>query len=177
MEILDETMNVLLTIPADTVHIICDAKVVQDDQVCKASARYTVRDIHNAFRDFYACQEGYYLDHLEMGSDEAAEYPVILQVPEETYSLDINCLSVGLEDLSEKTGGLVDSGFVWHDNIRHLKRADVEKSRNDFLKYIPYGDHYNDVYRLADGGLEEPGKMRTLTEADFGESPKEGDGT
>ena len=167
MEIVIDTMNVLLTVPVDTVGIVCEAAYVDDEGERKCAASFLPADVHRAFQDFYVMQEDYYPEHMDMIADDAKEYPVIFQIPETAYAADLTFLCLGMVDGVRKQ----------YRVERHLKRSDMKRLRNDFLRYIPDGDHYNDVYVLADGALDELGKMQALTEAEFDELLKEGNGT
>ena len=151
-----DEMNLLLTIPVNAAGLICKAKFLDDDGPNEAGAYYSAADLHWAFDDFSFYNDGFYQDHQELIGQEAKEYPVIITIPEMTFEADLHVISVRTGDGIAKGGEMQMELAV---DSKHMKRSDVRKAREDFLKYIPEGDHYDDIYVLTEKGKQEIGSM------------------
>ena len=141
-------MNVLLTVPVNTVYIICDVEFVDDTGQRKARGIYHPENLHRAYSWFRFCEDGYYADHE--CSDDVDRYPIIFGLPDTTYKATVRFGRGSFRDAAAET----DSGWVWDDLVRELTIGDIKQMRKDFLKYIPDGDDYG-VYVLTDKGREE----------------------
>lgn len=140
-----ETINILMTIPMDTIRMVCDAEYADEEGQHTARAIYDARHIHLAFNDALLNLEGFFKDYPHLVDDDAQTYPVIIEVPELAYSIRV-CYT------TERTEG--DEAMVTCEDETTLSRSDIRLMREEFLKYVPDGDHYNDTFTLTDRALE-----------------------
>lgn len=144
-----ETINILMAIPMDTIRMVCEAEYADEEGQHMARAVYDARHIHRAFNDAMLNLEGFFRDYPHLVDDDAETYPVIIEVPELAHTIKI-CYT------TERTENFPDGneGMVTYQDDTTLSRNDIRRMREEFLKYVPDGDHYNDVFTLTDRALE-----------------------
>ena len=144
-----EMLNILMTIPVDTIRMVCDAEYADADGQHTARAVLDTRDLHRAFRDALLNMEGFFRDYPHLVNDNAKTYPIIIEVPELAHTIKICYTTEGTATFPDG-----DEGMVTCLDETTLSRSDIRLMRKEFLKYVPDGDHYNDTFSLTDRALE-----------------------
>ena len=133
-----DLMNVIVSIPVDTVRLDIVAHMLDDNnEIMEVKLGCSLSDIHD-YRDDYVRNLGSKFNIDKDFADGENLMNIILQIPQDAVWLD---LKVRLADMPSGS-----------DDNRMMRASDIHKARELFLERIPDGDEYNFRYVLTEKG-------------------------